>query len=81
MHLAAIKETHYKENLESHFKNKAVKITKLNCETEEVRETKNGKCFHDMEANIIDCDNSHWTETTKEIVIKGHDLTVGFILG
>lgn len=37
MHLAAIKETHYKENLESHFKNKAVKITILNCETEEER--------------------------------------------
>lgn len=37
MHLAAIKETHYKENLESHFKNKAVKITKLSCKTEEER--------------------------------------------
>lgn len=30
---------------------------------------------------MIDYDNSHWTETTKEIVIKGHDLRVGFILG
>lgn len=74
---------HIMKKVDSHFKNKAGEVTEGSNWTvkRELREAKNGKCFHDKEADMLIKTILTGQQTPSEMIIKGHDLRVGFILG